>query len=618
MGRAALLRVLAARNAAGRPLLAACMTAGQGGATTSPTPPTPAPPQPRAASAAAAAPRRPQPSSSSWHQALHACTTTTDRRAFASAAAASPARAEEAPPAAAASATSPANTDGSGILVSFPLAQTGEGISECELVRWHVAPGDAIEEFQPLCEVQSDKASIEITSRYRGTVAALKHAEGDVVKVGEGLADIRLPAGVAAPPGSVVVVEEEKGQVEVVIGEQQQQQQQQQQEQAGTLASAAAAAPPAAAAAAVTTPEVLAPPAVRRLARELGVDLASIAPGTGVGGRLTKDDVQAAHDGRAAGAAAVATPVPTPTPTPTPTPLPASSSSSSSPAAPFERIPIRGYARTMLRTSTEALSVPMFYYFDEVRVDALARLRADLAGDPALASAAAAAAASASSSSSSAPLKLTFLPFIIKALSVALTQHPAANASLDLGGTAAGAGAGGDSSSSSSSSPQPPPPLPPPSVVRFREHNVGVAMATPGGLIVPCIKNVEQKTVAEVAAELALLQRMAAEGRVPPEKLTGGTITVSNIGALGGTHATPLAHPPQAAIVALGRARALPRFAADSSSSSSGPLEVERHLLMDVSWGADHRVVDGAEVARLSNCWRALLEEPSRLLLHMR
>jgi 2-oxoisovalerate dehydrogenase E2 component (dihydrolipoyl transacylase) len=562
MARAALLRVLVARNAAGR----AYMTAAAGASAA------PLPRQPRSGAHAAAS-LAPPPRLLLLHALRNPTRPQDHLRAFATlspapasaaaaaaAAAASPARVADAD-----AAPTPTSSNNTGVLVSFPLAQTGEGISECELVRWHVSAGDTVEEFQPLCEVQSDKASIEITSRFQGVVERVHHQEGEVVKVGAALVDIRLPAGVEAPPGSAVVGEDGGG--GVVAKEEPQR--------------AMASAPSTAAAT-----EVLAPPAVRRLARELGVDLASIAPGTGVGGRLTKEDVQAAHDGRGGGAGAAAAVMPAPPPVAAPSPAP---SSSSTPPT-FERIPIRGYARTMLRTSTEALSVPMFYYFDEVRVDALARLRADLAGDPALA--AAAASAAAPSSATTPPLKLTFLPFIIKALSVALAQHPTANASLDLG----------------SDNNQPSPSQP--SILRYKEHNVGVAMATPGGLVVPCVKNVQSKTVAEVAVELAELQRMASEGRVPPERLSGGTITVSNIGALGGTHATPLVHPPQAAIVALGRARALPRFSADG--------KVERHLLMDVSWGADHRVVDGAEVARLSNCWRALLEEPSRLLLHMR
>jgi 2-oxoisovalerate dehydrogenase E2 component (dihydrolipoyl transacylase) len=572
MARAALLRALAARHVAARAGPGACAAVGGTGVVERraslaalPPPPTPPTPSPLLLSTHHHPPSR-----------LFASLTTAPSSAAsaAAAAAASPARAEEASD----------HPTGSGVVVSFPLAQTGEGISECELVRWHVSPGDSVEEFQPLCEVQSDKASIEITSRYAGTVAALHHGEGDVVKVGAALVDIRLPSGVGAPPGAVVVGGGGGG--DDVVSE----------EVAQDIGGGGTSAAPVAA-------EVLAPPAVRRLARELGVDLAALAPGSGVGGRLTKEDVQAARDAtttKAAMPAAVTAPPPPPPPPPPPAappvpaapPAPLAATQTTTPPQ-FDRIPIRGYARTMLRTSTEALSVPMFYYFDEVRVDALARLRAELSSSR-----------GGGGGGAGAPTtRLTFLPFIVKALSVALAQHPAANASLEL-------------PSSDSNQQQP-------SILRYKEHNVGVAMATPGGLVVPVVRNVERKTVAEVAAELAALQQGAAEGKLPPEALSGGTITVSNIGALGGTHATPLAHPPQAAIVALGRARALPRFAVErgdgaSSSSSSPPPRVESHLLMDVSWGADHRVVDGAEVARLSNCWRALLEEPSRLLLHLR
>ena len=532
--------------------------------------------------------------------------------ASAAAAAASPARVAVAdehapspslPVAAANGANAPDAESVGGVVVSFPLAQTGEGIAECELVRWHVRPGDRVEEFQPLCEVQSDKASVEITSRHAGTVETLHHAEGALVPVGAPLADIRLPPGAAPPPGAAVVAGGGDGARGGAGGAA---------ERAASGGPVAAPSPsplPSPSSASPSSPpsppaEVLAPPAVRALARQLGVDLAALAPGTGVGGRLTKEDVQAAADARGVAVAAAASVAVAPPTTPPAAPAPGLAASSSSPApaaaaapSPFERVPIRGYARTMLRTSTEALSVPMFYFFDEVRVDALAELRAQLAGDPMLAG-----------RDSPAP-RLTLLPFIIKALSVALLQHPSANASLDLTGDQ-------------------------PCLLRHADHNVGVAMAAPGGLVVPNIKRVQEKGVAEIAAELAALRRAAVEGRVPAAALAGGTITVSNIGALGGTHATPLVHPPQAAIVAIGRARALPRFAAAAPTGGGGgggnggnggrggpdplSLRVESHLLMDVSWGADHRVVDGAEVARLSNCWRGLLEEPSRLLLHMR
>eukprot|EP00198_Chlamydomonas_reinhardtii_P003005 XP_001692341.1 predicted protein [Chlamydomonas reinhardtii] len=136
-------------------------------------------------------------------------------------------------------------------------------------------------------------------------------------------------------------------------------------------------------------------------------------------------------------------------------------------------------------------------------------------------------------------------------------------------------------------------------------HNIGVAMATPSGLVVPNIKQVQRKSLAQVASELSLLQQLAAAGRLPAEALAGGTISVSNIGegcTIGGTYATPLVSPPEVAIVALGRLQLLPRYPPAAAEAA-------------VSWGADHRVVDGAALAAFSGSWRQLLETPERLLL---
>jgi len=202
----------------------------------------------------------------------------------------------------------------------------------------------------------------------------------------------------------------------------------------------------------------------------------------------------------------------------------------------------------------------------QICVDALLGVRAALSPEPALRGA-----------------KLTLLPLLVKALSAALAAHPHVNASLATGGDA---------------------------LVVHADHNIGVAMATLSGLVVPNIKRVQDLSVAQVAGELARLQRAAAANALSPDDVTGGTITVSNIGAIGGTSAAPLVSPPELAIVALGRVRRVPGF------DAAGAI-VPRSLL-PVSWGADHRAVDGAALALLCNTWRELVEQPSKLLLLLR
>eukprot|EP00878_Enallax_costatus_P033952 GHUV01037544.1.p1 GENE.GHUV01037544.1~~GHUV01037544.1.p1 ORF type:complete len:137 (+),score=17.05 GHUV01037544.1:201-611(+) len=136
-------------------------------------------------------------------------------------------------------------------------------------------------------------------------------------------------------------------------------------------------------------------------------------------------------------------------------------------------------------------------------------------------------------------------------------------------------------------------------------------MATGNGLVVPNVKQVEHKSIPEIAHELARLQHLAAAGKLSTEDVSDGSITISNIGTVGGTNATPMINPPEAAIVALGRVQALPRY------DHTGENIVKRHI-MCVSWGGDHRVIDGAAIAEFSNYWKHLLEEPSRLLMHLR
>ncbi|KAK9827299.1 hypothetical protein WJX81_002270 [Elliptochloris bilobata] len=420
---------------------------------------------------------------------------------------------------------------------------TGEGIKECELIEWHIKEGDVVAEFDRICEVQSDKAAVEITSRYAGTVRRLCHEPGAMVQVGEALLEVE----VADEPE-----EEEDAAAASALGPMPPVQQLAPAEQAVKREQAGLAA-------------TLASPAVRRVAREHGVDLASVQ-GTGPSGRIYKEDVL-----RLVEAASEEVPGPSlqhklPEQRAEQLSRPAPSAAGLPAAAEDVIIPLRGYARTMVRSMTAAGAVPHFHYCDELDAGPLLAARALLASDPALGGA-----------------RLTFLPFVLKALTVALAEFPVLNSSLSADGKA---------------------------LLQHAAHNIGVAMATPTGLVVPNVKAVQGRSVAGVAAELARLQAAAAAGRLGPEDLAGGTLTVSNIGAIGGTYASPLVNPPEVAIVALGRVREVVRPAPGGGFMTASVLAA--------SWGADHRVVDGATLARFSNVWKALLEEPRRLLLHLR
>ena len=359
-------------------------------------------------------------------------------------------------------------------------------------------------EFDLLCEVQSDKATVEVTARCGGVVAARHGVPGDVIQVGGPLVDLALPAGAAPPPGLEVVLAGPAGSGGRGGG--------------GGPADAAAAPTPASRTpptptTPTTSPTTLASPAVRRVARELGVDLAALGGGgSGPGGRILREDVE----GAAAGV--VAPPAP-PTHTHTPTHTPTTTTTTT--------LPLRGFRRAMVASMTAAAAVPHFHYAEDVRVDALVALRAALGADPGVAAALAAAAGAAGLAATDPPLRLTYLPFILRALSAALGAHPLANAALAPGGRA---------------------------VTLHADHNFGIAVDTPSGLAVPVLARAQDRSLAGLAAEVARLSSAAGAGRLTPSDVAGGTLTVSNIGAVGGGgHAAPLVHVPQACILAVGR-----------------------------------------------------------------
>lgn len=488
-------------------------------------------------------------------------------------------------------------------LVPIPLAQTGEGLKEVEIVAWRVAVGDAVEEFGPLCDVQSDKAAVEITSRFSGTVERLCYSEGDMVEVGATLCELR-----------VEVEEEEEGETESVSS--------------SPSLSSSSSGPGSSTSSDSNSPHSvsLASPAVRRVARELGIaDLSSVR-GTGPGGRVLKEDVErAAASGGGNGAVAsssVSASLSSSSPTAPAAATAPKEAEKEAAAAPLPTndnpndviLPLRGYRRAMVSAMTSSLTVPHFHFMDEYPVDKLLEARKALANDPKIVL------------QGGRTVKLTLLPFVIKAISLTLAssdQHAIVNASLSESKD---------------------------SLIIHADHNIGVAVDTPRGLVVPVVKRVQDLSVAEVAAELARLQSGLLEGggssgMLPESDLSGATLTVSNIGSLGGAWATPLVHPPQAAIVALGRVR--PKLVVveneakkeekeegggvrsggrgkknsgdkKATSPSPPPPSLSAVASLPMSWGADHRVVDGAGLAKFAADVGALLSEPARMLLHSR
>jgi 2-oxoisovalerate dehydrogenase E2 component (dihydrolipoyl transacylase) len=317
--------------------------------------------------------------------------------------------------------------------------------------------------------------------------------------------------------------------------------------------------------------ETLATPAVRRISRELGVNIADVT-GTGKDGRVRKEDIaRFVESGAAQQQQQRASSVPVQPVRPEQTISPATNPVASSQE---EIVPLTPIQAQMFKVMTQSLSIPHFLYSDEVILDPLMRIKDNLNKT-----------LTQKTSTSSAVSKLTYMPFFIKAMSVALDEYPLLNCRLDFT-------------------------QPKPQLVKRPQHNIGVAMDTPAGLLVPNIKNVKGLNILEVAAELQRLQVAGASGKLSPADLSGGTITLSNIGNIGGTVTAPVIVPSEVAIVGIGRARTVPRFGKQG--------EVLPQTLVNFSWSADHRVIDGATMARMAALLRDLIQEPERLLARLR
>ncbi|XP_065905248.1 lipoamide acyltransferase component of branched-chain alpha-keto acid dehydrogenase complex, mitochondrial-like [Dysidea avara] len=428
----------------------------------------------------------------------------------------------------------------SGKVIPFNLSDIGEGIAEVQVLEWYVKEGDVVKQFDKICEVQSDKAAVEITSRYDGVVRKIHYEVDDIAKVGNPLVDIELEDDDSA----------------IVIGS------------SGKDTSSDAAqskvgvapAPVASPAAMATGNKVQATPAVRRIANEHNINISEVT-GTGKDGRVLKEDVLRHLE-------MLKAPAPSATPSPAATPTDTSPITMPKVAILTEdrTITIKGYKRTMVKTMTQSGEIPQFGYCDEINMDALVRLRQRVKED-----------------FEQQGMKFTYMPLLIKALSHALSSFPMLNAV-----------AAADASS----------------ITYKASRNIGIAIDTQDGLVVPNIKSVQAKSVLEVSDDMNRLTDLAHRGKLGPLDLTGGTFSISNIGAIGGTYARPMLLPPEVAIGAFGKIHVLPRFTDDG--------DVRPAHVMHVSWSADHRLVDGATVARFSNLWRSFVENPAKLALELK
>ncbi|SGY63096.1 BQ5605_C007g04773 [Microbotryum silenes-dioicae] len=486
----------------------------------------------------------------------------------------------------------------------FLLADIGEGITEVEIVKWLIEDGQQIEMFDPIVEVMSDKATVEITSPYSGRVKALNGAVGDVIRVGKTLCEVEMDAEEGEKvetPSAPTVDSPNAAHPSNAVPEK------------AYLVSSTSKTEPSTLTTEVIDREVWATPATRRIAREHSVNLNRV-PGTGKDGRVTKTDVLdfIAQGAGAPSAAPSSSPVAS-TSSATPTSSAQSSSSATGSSAASTTVALTGVRKAMFKAMTASLSIPHFSYSETLDVTLLERLRISLNSHIPLthrATLTPAEEAQLSAIQNFSPSttrlpeaeriqKLTLLPLLIKCLSQALYDHPLFLSLLAPTHDA---------------------------LILRKSHDISIALSAPsgGGLYTPLLPNVDSSSPYDLASQITLLQKTVP--RFPPKHSGTGSITLSNVGVVGGTTTHPIIPPTgQLAIGAMGKIRVEPRYTKGSlveakkiaqgllDESEVELLRVEPRMLMDVTFSADHRVVEGVELAKLVESWKRIVEEPGRM-----
>jgi pyruvate/2-oxoglutarate dehydrogenase complex dihydrolipoamide acyltransferase (E2) component len=409
--------------------------------------------------------------------------------------------------------------------MNFELPDLGEGICEAELVEWLVTVGEVVEHGQSLAEVMTDKATLEIPSPFSGMVIELRAEPGDGIKVGQALLSYESSNAVELAETQKQTVNPEKsgnGRGQRI----------------GELATLSP-----------TNTTVRAAPSVRRMARQMGIDLARVW-GSGPGGRVLIDDVTG-H----ARSSNLAPPIPT-----ADTPV----RSHEAAFQPGTRVKLRGIRRRTAEHMVEAKHViPHFSYVDECDVSQLVQIRESLRD-----------------SLGKVNVKLTYLPFFVKAVVAALREVPIVNSSLD---DEAG------------------------EIILHDQYHIGIATETSRGLLVPVLHNADQLEFIEVARRLERLTTSAREGKIRREDMRGGTFSITSIGSIGGLISTPIINHPEAAILGIGRIVKRPIY------DDAGNLHPADMVYLSLS--LDHRIIDGASAAAFCNSVMKQLTNPASLLL---
>ncbi|MFX0163050.1 MAG: dihydrolipoamide acetyltransferase family protein [Candidatus Hodarchaeota archaeon] len=416
----------------------------------------------------------------------------------------------------------------------FKFPDVGEGIEEGEVKNWLIKEGENVKEDQALVEVETDKAVVELPSPYSGTVAKLHFKEGDIVKVGEVLITI-------AEPGEEVKVPEMKPAAVAVVGELEEAPPEEEVKVEKPAVETKVVKP--------TEKKILATPAVRKLAKDLGVDLA-LVEGTGPEGRITKEDVEAFSK-----KPKVEKPVAVK--------ITRKAGLTYDMYGHIQRVPFKGIRRATAKKMTESWAkVPHVTHADEADVTELVKIRQK-----------------EKANALEKGIKLTYLPFIVKAVIAALKEHPYVNSTIDEETQ---------------------------EIVLKQYYNIGIAVDTEEGLMVPVVKIADKKSLLKIAEEIQNLAELAATRKIDLADLKGGTFTITNIGVIGGTYATPIVNYPEAAILGVGKIH-------DKPVVKDGEIVIRKILGLSLSF--NHNIFDGAEAARFMNDVIKYLEDPYWMLI---
>lgn len=421
-------------------------------------------------------------------------------------------------------------------MYEFKLPDVGEGIHEAEILAWLVKAGDTVKRDQPILEIQTDKAVVEIPSPVSGTIAEIRAEPGQVATVGQILVVIEADGPTEKPKMAPL---------------------------------AAVSAPAAAATPAIPPQRVLAAPAVRKLALELGIDLTQVA-GSGPAGRVLPSDVRKAAEQPQTPPQEITQPIPSPEngkgseKATTPPTLPAAPVRPQLDREMVEEESLHGLRRRIAERMEQAWHIPHVTTFDEVDVTHLIALRRHLQPE-----------------AERRGVRLTYLPFIIKATIQTLKEFPYFNASLDMAHQ---------------------------KILLRRYYHIGVATAAPEGLLVPVIRHADRQNLLQLAGELSRLTEAARQRTLSLAELSGSSFTITNFGSFGAQQGTPIINPPEVAILGCGRIEEKPVV-------REGQIVARAMLPLALSF--DHRLIDGAAAGSFLNRLKMLLADPNLLWLEL-